>query len=64
MIKVYISNYCPYCTRAKNYLDLLGIEYESVNIQQDSKALKNFSDEGYQYDETLSSDSSWVYIRD
>jgi len=38
MIKVYISDYCPYCTRAKNYLDLLGIEYELVNIQQDSKA--------------------------
>ena len=47
MIKVYISDYCPYCTRAKNYLDLLDIEYELVNIQQDSKARDFFLQGGY-----------------
>ena len=47
MIKVYTSNYCPYCTRAKNYLDSLGFEYESLNIQQDNKARDFFINGGY-----------------
>ena len=38
MIKVYTTYSCPYCTRAKNYLDLHGIEYETLNIQEDSNA--------------------------
>ena len=47
MIKVYTSYSCPYCTRAKNYLDLLDIEYELVNIQQNSKARDFFLQRGY-----------------
>ncbi|HJP12507.1 MAG: glutaredoxin [Rhodospirillaceae bacterium] len=47
MIKVYESNYCPYCIRAKDYLDLLGIEYESVNIQKDAEARDFFIQGGY-----------------
>ena len=47
MIKVYESNYCPYCIRAKDYLDLLGIEYESVNIQKDTEARDFFLQGGY-----------------
>ncbi len=30
MIKVYTTYSCPYCTRAKNYLDLHGIVAVSV----------------------------------
>jgi len=26
--------------------------------------LKDFSDEGYRFDQKLSTDSSWVYLRD
>jgi glutaredoxin 3 len=47
MIKVYGSSYCPYCSRAKDYLDLLGIEYESVNIQKDTEARDFFLQGGY-----------------
>ena len=47
MITVYESNYCPFCTRAKDYLDLLGIEYKSVNIQQDADARDFFIQGGY-----------------
>jgi len=42
----------------------LMVNYIIRNRITDPKALKNFSDEGYHYDEALSSDSSWVYIRD
>ena len=47
MIKVYTTYSCPYCTRAKNYLDWHGIEYETLNIQEDNKARDFFIRAGY-----------------
>jgi len=47
MIKVYTTYSCPYCTRAKNYLDLNGIEYETLNIQEDNEARDFFTKTGY-----------------
>ena len=49
-----------YAKRARGLM----VNYIIRNRITDPKALKNFSDEGYHYDEALSSDSSWVYIRD
>tara|TARA_B110000967_G_scaffold29366_1_gene27530 strand:- start:2698 stop:2964 length:267 start_codon:yes stop_codon:yes gene_type:complete len=46
MIKVYTSNSCFYCTRAKNYLDSLGIQYEALNIQEDKDARDFFVKSG------------------
>ena len=46
MIKVYTSHSCFYCTRAKNYLDNLDIEYETLNIQEDSQARDFFIKSG------------------
>jgi glutaredoxin 3 len=34
MITVYTKNVCPYCVKAKNYLENKGIEYETVNIEE------------------------------
>ncbi len=47
MIKVYTSHSCFYCTIAKNYLDNLDIEYETLNIQEDSDALDFFVKSGF-----------------
>ena len=47
MIKVYTTYSCPYCIRAKNYLDLHGIEYETLNIQEDNQARDFFIKTGY-----------------
>ena len=47
MIKVYTSHSCFYCTRAKNYLDSLDIEYETLNIQEDSNARDFFIKSGF-----------------
>lgn len=47
MIKVYTSHSCFYCTRAKNYLDNLDIEYETLNIQEDSQARDFFIKSGF-----------------
>lgn len=29
---LYSSNYCPYCTRAKNLLQQMGIAYEEIDL--------------------------------
>ena len=47
MIKVYTSHSCFYCTRAKNYLDNLDIEYETLNIQEDRNARDFFIKSGF-----------------
>ncbi len=49
-----------YAKRARGLM----VNYIIRNRITDPKSLKNFSDENYHYDEVLSSDSSWVYIRD
>jgi|TARA_B100000745_G_scaffold245762_1_gene167834 glutaredoxin 3 len=47
MIKVYTSHSCFYCTRAKNYLDNLGIDYQTLNIQEDIDARDFFVKSGF-----------------
>jgi len=49
-----------YAKRARGLM----IHYIIRNRLTDAEALKDFSDEGYLYNQELSSDSSWVYIRD
>ena len=47
MIKVYTSHSCFYCTKAKSYLDNLDIDYETLNIQEDSNARDFFMKSGF-----------------
>ena len=47
MIKVYTSHSCFYCIRAKNYLDNLGIDYQTLNIQEDIDARDFFVKSGF-----------------
>jgi len=48
-----------YAKRARGLM----VNYIIRNRITKPKVLKNFSDEGYQYDDMLSSDSSWVFTR-
>ncbi len=48
-----------YAKRARGLM----INYIIRNRLQSPSDLKDFSDEGYSFDTTLSSDSSWVYLR-
>lgn len=34
-VQVYVTNYCPYCTRAKSLLDKRGIAYEVIDVTND-----------------------------
>jgi Glutaredoxin-like protein, YruB-family len=37
-VVVYSTTTCPWCTKAKEYLDSLKVAYESVNVSQDRAA--------------------------
>ncbi len=36
-IKLYTSDYCPYCLRVKNELERLELDYEAVNADADGR---------------------------
>ena len=38
MVKVYSTNSCPWCVKAKNYLTSLNVEYVDLNVQDDMEA--------------------------
>ena len=38
MVKVYSTNSCPWCVKAKNYLKSVGVSFEEVNVQEDMAA--------------------------
>ena len=35
MVKVYTTNTCPWCDKAKSYLKSKGIAFEELNVQDD-----------------------------
>ncbi|MDD4159803.1 MAG: glutaredoxin domain-containing protein [Synergistaceae bacterium] len=37
-VKVYSTDTCPWCVKAKEYLESLNIEYDSVNVAGDKAA--------------------------
>lgn len=37
-VKVYSTNTCPWCDKAKEYLKSLNIDFESVNVSGDKQA--------------------------
>lgn len=36
-IRFYTGNYCPYCRRVKKELDRLGLDYDTVNADDDGR---------------------------
>lgn len=34
-VAVYVTDYCPYCTRAKSLLDKRGIAYDLIDVSND-----------------------------
>lgn len=34
-VKIYTTDYCPFCHRAKALLENKGIEYEEISVQHD-----------------------------
>lgn len=42
-VKVYIKDYCTYCTRAKALLDSLNVEYEEIDITNTPEVMEEIS---------------------
>ncbi len=38
MVKVYTTNSCPWCVKAKDYLTKKGVEFTALNVQDDMEA--------------------------
>lgn len=36
-IRLYTGNYCPFCRRVKSELDRLGLDYETINADEDGR---------------------------
>ena len=47
MITVYSKKHCPFCDQAKNLLQLKGVEFEEVKIDEDSEAREFVLGEGH-----------------
>lgn len=48
MIKVYSTEWCPWCVKVKKYLDQKGFEYEEVNVadnKEDREEVFNISNQ-------------------
>jgi len=37
-VKVYSTPTCPWCHRAKEFLDEIGVEYEDINVAENQEA--------------------------
>jgi len=40
MIKIYSTDFCGFCTKAKALLDDMGIPYDDINIYKDVEAME------------------------
>lgn len=47
MLKIYSKTSCPHCDSAKQFLESKDIEFEVVNIEQDSEAREFLVGEGH-----------------
>ena len=48
MVKVYSTNSCPWCVKAKNYLKSVGVAFEEFNVQEDMTARDEMIDKSKQ----------------
>jgi len=39
-VKIYTTNYCPYCSRAKSVMDRHGVSYEEIDASGDDALRK------------------------
>ena len=35
-VEIYTKSYCPYCVRAKRFLDSIGVGYEEIDVTTDA----------------------------
>jgi len=48
MLIVYSKSHCPFCVQAKKLLEMKGIDYEEINVEQDPAKLAWLKSKGHQ----------------
>ena len=59
MVTVYSKPNCVQCTATKNYLDKKGIEYDTIDITQDSEAFDLIVDKGFKAAPVVNAGEAW-----
>ncbi len=49
MVKIYTTSTCPWCTKAKDYLKSLNINFQEFNVQSDMEARNEMIKKTKQY---------------
>lgn len=47
MITMYTKTVCPYCVRAKNFLEMNNIKYETINVEDDRDGRNWLVEQGF-----------------
>ena len=47
MITMYTKTVCPYCVKAKNFLEKNGFEYETINVEEDRDGRNWLVEQGF-----------------
>jgi glutaredoxin-like YruB-family protein len=45
-VEIFVTSWCPYCTKAKAYFESKGIAYTALDIEKDPAAAKRFQQYG------------------
>ena len=61
-LKVYSTAICPICDKTKSLLNKWGIQYDEVRVDQDSSALREFSQvtNGARTVPQITIDGNWI----
>lgn len=42
-IELFVTSWCPYCKKTRDYLDRMGIKYKESNIERSAEAKKRYN---------------------
>jgi glutaredoxin len=60
MVKIYSTNVCGHCRRAKELLDKLGVEYTDYNVYEDNDAMAVMREMNFNTVPQISIDDVWI----
>ena len=60
MIKIYSTDFCGFCTKAKELLDEMNIPYEAINIYEDADAMETMREMEFATVPQILIDDVWI----